>query len=170
MRLPTITTFEWCYCAICGGPFEPAYFINKKSEVGYGYDPKVISKEEATWITEVRLLLEAISQEKKGYISGKGKYHYQGYIELSGMDRANWYIPSNFKYTCYKIGHNPRPLGAIPFHWPCFELLAHSIYPGVDNPVQHVDLFRLYGAMYYLTEDGYSLGIHTGAEKRRKGH
>ncbi|KAI1471247.1 uncharacterized protein F4812DRAFT_455359 [Daldinia caldariorum] len=153
VRRPLITTSEWCYCAICGGPFEPTYFISEKSMIGCGYDPKVISKRGAAWVTEVRLLLESISAEKKGYISGRGKYNYLGYIELDGTDAENLDIPSTFNYTCYKYDSEPQPLGAIPFHWPCYEILARRIYPDVNKPVQHVDLSRLYRE--YFTGEEY---------------
>ncbi|OTB16277.1 hypothetical protein K445DRAFT_366260 [Daldinia sp. EC12] len=162
---------EWCYCAICGGPFEPTYFINDKSKEGFGYNPKVINRKKAAWITEVRLLLENIPGETGAYISGRGRFHYRGYIKLDYLDDDNWNITNSVEYACYKVNTGKEPLGAIPFHWPCFEILARNICTDVDDdPVKHVDLSRLYRVMFLLTEDGFSLDINTGAEGRRKGH
>ncbi|KAI1659301.1 hypothetical protein F4813DRAFT_354520 [Daldinia decipiens] len=169
MEAPKILTRGVCYCAICGGPFEPPDFMNKKSNITFGYNPETVSKKQASWITKVRVLLEQIPGDRGGYISGVGKFQ-DGFIELDPEDDDNRPIPSQINYDCYKTNLTARPLGAIPFHWPCYEILASALYPNTNNPIHHVDLDRLFLTMFLLTENGVSLAIESGAEERQKEH
>ncbi|KAI2775818.1 hypothetical protein F4815DRAFT_486717 [Daldinia loculata] len=167
MKGPRIATQEKCYCAICGGPFKPPHFMNKKSKTPFGYNPETVSKKKASWITKVHVILEQIPGDRRGYISGVGKLK-DGYIELDPEDDDNRLIPSSINYVCYKTGFTAKPLGAIPFHWPCYEILARALYPNADDPIHHVDLDRLFLTMFMLTGDGFSLDLESGAEERQK--
>ncbi|KAI0852028.1 hypothetical protein F5Y00DRAFT_228448 [Daldinia vernicosa] len=142
------------YCAICAGPFETPYFE------GLGYKTEIIREEQASWVTKVHVLLEQIPGSRLECISGVGKKLKDNYIELDPEDDVNRLIPD---FTV-------KPLRAIPFHWPCYEILALALYPNKDDPIHHVDLGRLFLTMSLFTEEGASLDLETGAEERQEKH
>jgi hypothetical protein len=91
------------------------------------FDPRLLRLDDYMWINRCRAL--AINDQRKAYISGRGRYNDYGYFDVMG-DRRDPNDPgdSPLNLTSYNEGEENQ---AFPFHEACFDILAKSI--GLDK-------------------------------------
>jgi hypothetical protein len=154
------------YCAICGACFGGCQWRKRRtrhppqneegsklpedgSEDEPGYDPKVISEEDAAWVATLRVLgfNPNAPGVKKAFVSGQGDYWDYGFVGVLRGDDPNFPEGTSgvgehgiTDFTCYCPDDLDEHL-VVPFHDECFQVLCNAIAITVGRRVDHDVLY-----------------------------